>query len=123
MAEFKTVIKELDRMCGSLSKCADGCPLYNWHGKPWYEDCYQAVKNQPEEAEKIIVRWAAEHPADTMLQKFKELFPNAPLCNGTPKACPAMLGWTAVNTDCANSFCCDCWNRPYEEPKGENSDL
>ena len=123
MAEFTTVMKELNRMCESFKACAGGCPLNEWHGEIGYDDCYQAVKAQPEAAEKVIRQWAKEHSVKTRLQKFKELFPNAPLCNGIPRACPVVLGWTAANTDCANSFCCDCWNRPYEDQKGESRDL
>ena len=73
MAEFSTVMRELYRMCGSFATCEGGCPLNEWHGNACYEDCYQAVKNQPEEAEKIIVRWTTEHPAETRLQKFLSL--------------------------------------------------
>lgn len=123
MAEFSTVITAFGGMCKSFGSCEDGCPLHEWHKQCYYEDCYPELGARPEEAAKIIMQWAAEHPAETMLQKFKELFPNAPLCNGTPKVCPAMLGWTTVNTDCANSFCCDCWNRPYEDQRGESRDL
>lgn len=123
MAEFKTVMKEIDRMCRSFTTCAGGCPLHEWHRGNDYEGCYQEVKAQPEAAEKIIMRWVEEHPAKTKLQKFRELFPNAPLCNGIPTACPAELGWATVNTDCANSFCFDCWSRPYEDQRGESRDL
>ena len=103
MAEFSTVMRELHRMCKS--------------GEYEYDDCYQTVKEMPEEAEKIIMQWAAEHPPETMLQKFKELFPYAPLRAGIPDVCPAVLGWVASNTNCSH-VCCDCWDRPYEEPEG-----
>lgn len=121
MAEFSTVMRELYRMCGSFATCEGGCPLNEWHGNACYEDCYQAVKNQPEEAEKIIVRWTTEHPAETRLQKFKELFPNAPLSSRymIPNVCVKSLGWNAADTDCANSSCCDCWDRPYEDNEVE----
>lgn len=49
----------------------------------------------------------------TMLEKFRELHPNAPTYkNGTPYACPNGLGWGKYGCmgDCAT-----CWNREYEE--------
>lgn len=117
MAEFSTVMRELYRMCKSFL-CEEGCPLYNWHGEYEYDDCYQTVKEQSEEAEKIIMQWAVEHPAETMLQKFKGLFPYAPLRAGIPDVCPAVLGWVASKTNCSH-VCCNCWERPYEDNEVE----
>lgn len=116
MAEFATVIKELDRMCKSVESCEMGCPLC-LHKQVCYEDCYLAVREHPEEAEKIIMQWAAEHPRKTMLQKFRELFPDAPMyVTGHPRTCPTHLGWGVI---CNGENCHECWNRPYEELKGE----
>ena len=116
MAEFATVMKELDRMCKSVEACESDCPLC-LHKQVCYEDCYLAVREQPEEAEEIIMQWAAEHPRKTMLQKFRELFPDAPMDNsGRPQICPAHLGW---GDTCDGGTCYDCWNQPYAEPEGE----
>lgn len=125
MAEFTTVMKELDGMCKSLNSCAEGCPLHDWHGKSWYEDCYQAAMERPEEVEKIIMQWAVEHRVKTRLQKFRELFPTAPLSGryALPNMCVKSLGWSTEDDDCSKSSCCDCWKRPYEEQKEEYCDL
>lgn len=55
----------------------------------------------------------------TMLEKFKAMHPNAPLCeDGTPKWCPDSLGW--VYTDCDGTLdCCKCWNREYSPAMDE----
>lgn len=90
--------------------------MHEWHKQCYYEDCYPELGARPEEAEKVIMKWAAEHPIKTKLKKFKELFPDAPLRpDGTPQLCPTALGWgdTCNDTDCA-----DCRNRPYVDQKG-----
>ena len=125
MAEFKTVMKEIDRMCRSFTACAGGCPLHEWPRGNDYEGCYQEVKAQPEAAEKIIMQWAVEHRGKTRLQKFRELFPTAPLSGryALPNMCVKSLGWSTEDDDCSKSSCCDCWKRPYEEQKEEYCDL
>lgn len=80
--------------------------------------CFQEIGEQPEEAEQIIMQWAAKHPRKTMLQKFRELFPNAPLGDNRPMTCAKSLGWLNIEYDCGGASCTECWNLPYEEPKG-----
>ena len=119
MAEFSTVITAFGRMCKSFGSCEDGCPLHEWHKQCYYEDCYPKLGARPEEAAKIIMQWAAEQPVKTKLQKFKELFPDAPLRpDGTPWLCPDTLGWGYKCDTCNDTACADCWNHPYVDQKG-----
>lgn len=121
MAEFVTVMKERQRMCDSFSnRQCTGCP---------FEDC-RSIKNiaceavlfiSPEEAEKIIMDWAAEHPQKTLADRFYKLFPDG-LKNdrGEPHICPRYLGWIKECDDysrcsCDDGFVCTKWQTPWEE--------
>ena len=72
MAEFKTVMGEFQRLC-SERKCGS-CPVGNevFNARATY--CCVWVKNHPEEAERIIMQWAAEHQIKSNRDKFKEVF-------------------------------------------------
>lgn len=71
MAEFQKVVKEYRRMCNSYLSC-DNCPLYV--NAQSARTCKHDVFLNPEEAERIIMQWAAEHPIKTNGMKFKEIF-------------------------------------------------
>ena len=72
MAEFKTVMREFQRLC-SERKCGS-CPVGNEVFIERASYCCVWVKNHPEEAERIIMQWAAEHQIKTNGMKFKEVF-------------------------------------------------
>lgn len=72
MAEFKTVMREFQRLC-SERKCGL-CPVGNKVFKERASYCCVWVKDHPEEAERIIMQWAEEHPFKTNLMRFKEVF-------------------------------------------------
>ena len=70
MAEFVKVIKERERMCDSFDGCHDGCPIYKSSGTGSL--CVNWMSQYPDEAERIILKWAAEHPEpDPMFEKLK----------------------------------------------------
>lgn len=116
MAEFVTVMREFDRMCVASSTVCD-CAIDSAMQGYRIARCEQFLVNHPKEAEKIIMDWAAEHPVETMKDRFFKMFPDAPVTkNGFPRGCPSSLGWTegcSKNKEIEN--CVDCWNRPYEE--------
>ena len=70
MAEYVTVMRELQRMCNK-NKCAE-CPIT----KTRHEcvNCHVWMGNHPEEVDRIVMQWAAEHPIKTNRDKFKEVF-------------------------------------------------
>ena len=72
MAEFKTVMGEFQRLC-SERKCGS-CPVGNEVFNERASYCCVWVKNHPEEAERIIMQWAAKHPIVTNRDKFIEVF-------------------------------------------------
>lgn len=72
MAEFKTVMRELQRLC-SGRKCGS-CPVGSKTFNERESYCSVWVKNHPEEAERIIMKWSAEHPIMTNAKKFEQVF-------------------------------------------------
>ena len=71
MAEFQEVIKERKRMCSCFDSCVH-CPLWEAHRGEGV--CRNWTFNNPAKAEKIIMRWSAEHPIMTNGKKFEEVF-------------------------------------------------
>lgn len=72
MAEFQKVMSEFRRLCKGR-RCAD-CPIWETIDIAKENSCSAWVTNHPEEAEQIIMEWAAEHPIVTNGMKFKEVF-------------------------------------------------
>ena len=72
MAEFVKVVTEKNRMC-EANKCCSSCPL-SAKSRGTDITCSTFLKESPEEAEEIILRWAAEHPFKSNGTKFCEVF-------------------------------------------------
>ena len=99
---------ERNRMCKS-NHC-DGCPTL---GKCTMIETIENTKKLIT----IVERWSKENPQKTYLDKFKEMFPDAPLrADGHPFAKPCEIGWIAIDK-CPNTYCRDCWDKPCEEGK------
>lgn len=99
-------IKDLKRMCNNYLECED-CPMSMYLCAP---------EDLPDNADKIVDKWAAEHPAKTYAMDFFEKFPNASrMPNGrTPNVCiKALYGIASFN--CLMDTCENCWNREMEE--------
>lgn len=72
MAEFAKVAKEYQRLCDAFETCR-GCPLdFLVERTPNCET--GAFRRFPEEAERIIMQWAKEHPIKTNRMRFEEVF-------------------------------------------------
>lgn len=72
MAEFVNVIKERNRMCDHFISCGAGCPMYEVINIAL--PCHDWIYKHPEEAERIILKWAAEHPEpDPVFEKLKSI--------------------------------------------------
>lgn len=71
MAEFHTVMKEKRRMCKQIGDCSK-CPISFLNNKSSF--CTTFMAESPEDAERIIMRWASEHPIMTNRRKFEEVF-------------------------------------------------
>lgn len=112
-------LKEKLRMCRAHKACA-GCLLHFQHNGT-QQICEKFITTHPKRAIQIVQDWSNKKPQKTMLDKFKEDHPNAPMTNeDIPKTCPCNLGYDKF-ADCpknAKGFyirCVKCWNRPYEE--------
>ena len=73
MAEFQKVVKERNRMCEQYNSCTH-CPLKELQTMSSNAMCRALAFQYPEEAERIIMQWASEHPIMTNRRKFKEVF-------------------------------------------------
>ncbi len=72
MTEFITVMREYNRMCEKSMKC-ENCPIVSSNNGRGVA-CHLFVRKFPEEAERIIMQWAAEHQVMTNRRKFEEVF-------------------------------------------------
>ena len=116
--EFVEVIKQKERMCEGL--CYD-CPLSSRNNGTLLV-CKELIKNYPEEAEEIIMKWAKEHPIKTnrqvfmevMQEKFGDILNPNKLHNMLDNYCCVLF-----NGDCdGNCKTCDqnkFWDKEYEE--------
>lgn len=127
MAEFVEVMRHKVRMCKQAVTCEE-CPMFKGF---WgiasrllpIEQCYAFVGRHPDEAESIIMDWAAKHPEKTMKDVFFEKFPNAPRDElGDPRMCPLDVGYPArpdgagYEGEChTENPCTGCWSRPAPE--------
>lgn len=110
--KFVEAFKTVKRMC-DIEHCLT-CPLSEDNNGTKESCCYFMIQF-PEKAEKIITKWAEEHPQKTILQDFLEKYPNAKLNEeGFPKFCPFTLGFCDNGCEvCVDVK--DCWNRPLED--------
>ena len=74
MDEFQKVMSEWNRMCHYYDECTP-CLIRKASGNVVGETtCTLWVRNHPEEIERIIMQWAAEHPIKTNGMRFREVF-------------------------------------------------
>ena len=88
------------------------CPLSTNHNGEGIS-CFQFEGKHSAEAIAIVQKWSNENPVKTILDDFKEKYPNAKLDkDGLPVGCIRWLGHHVY--DCPND-CEKCWNRPLSE--------
>lgn len=124
-------LEEYKRMCNNYEKCK-GCPISTCKLADGTFFCNSFIKWHAEKAVTLVEKWSKEHPQKTILDDFKEKYPNAPFCDGgNPKyvcpyhvgyddstpiyVCPYHVGYDEEQPDCGAVECVDCWNRPLEE--------
>lgn len=72
VTEFIAVMREYSRMCEKNIKC-ENCPIGSRNNGRGIA-CHLFVRQFSEEAERIIMQWAAENPITTNQVKFREVF-------------------------------------------------
>ena len=83
------------------------------------QSCTIFIEDNPIKAVEEVEKWSKSHPRKTILDDFREKYPNAPLDEEgrLPNICPTDLGFEK-HKECANSFggeaCRECWSIPIE---------
>lgn len=111
---------------GHLGICqidCEDCPL-NGDNNRKRVSCRELEYFHAEEAIAIMQKWSEGHPRKTILQDFLEKYPKAPMDEkGFPLGtCPHDLG--LEEESCEEMFddrCFDCWNRPLEEVRKDDT--
>lgn len=119
MADYMTIVKLQRRLCNIYkenSACSE-CPLFCHPCAP----SDGATDLEYEEAERITLAWAKEHPAKTALQDFKEKHPKAEMDHdGYPSCCAQDCGYPCSHKTCKMDMhktldCRPCWDEEIEE--------
>lgn len=117
MAEFVEVMRHRKRMCDAPGSCAK-CPL-NAPSLHLLTMCERYMTLKPEEAEKLIMAWAAEHPEPkypSWNEAWKQLFPKAYLNNSTlfdTVNAPCLQHFLPMpDCKCPDGGCAECLDRP-----------
>ncbi len=105
-------LKTWDRLC-NIKTCRN-CPL-NFERNKYYLSCNEFCKTHPDEAVKIVEKWAAENPEKTRQDDFTEKFPKSSIDeDGNPDFCCLDLGYCSeCPPDCD---CTVCWHQPVNNP-------
>lgn len=109
----KATIYDYARMCKSYDRCKN-CPLGFKNAA-----CGEAMWNNPDKANEIILKWCEEHPIKTRQSEFLEMFPKAVTNgNGRISICPKNIDKTheceLKPNECAN--CMDeYWSAEVKE--------
>lgn len=117
--EFVEAMGIMNRMCLKSKHCHD-CPMYEKLVDSAF-NCMGFFQQYPEEAEEILKKWNADHPAKTLKDVFNEVFPNVPRhgerAPDIPTTCVLSVGYApSCQTDeCCERNCIKCWNQPYKE--------
>ena len=71
----KTTIYDYARMCTKHKDCRN-CPL-SVDVNRMNIACLDLVRDYPNKANEIILKWCEEHPVETRQDRFLKMFPNA----------------------------------------------
>lgn len=121
MAEFQEVIKEYKRMCATRTFKYTGCKnceLSSSNNGTDY-NCVNLICAEPQKTEKIIMKWAEEHPVQTNADKFKEVFGIELKETHIKTYCPFAELRCTRKEPCEKCEHYNFWQKEYKEPKGE----
>lgn len=118
--EFAEVMKPKGRLCDSNAQCSN-CILSSYNnGKDI--DCGKFMTTYPEEAEKLIMKWAEEHPIKTNKQVFEEVLKekfgdtfDMPRLMGRLNTCNIYSEKCPVNDNCKTCDQKKFWDKEYHE--------
>ena len=99
----KATIYDYARMCKEHKDCK--LCLLSCDVNEMGVSCLDMIREYPDEANEIILKWCKEHPVETRQDRFLKMFPNAkPLLY----ICPSAMGY---KVECPND--CDKCRRDY----------
>lgn len=113
-------LKDRVRMCNSYKGNCNKCKLSKKNNGT-NEFCSNFIKVYPEKDVEIVKQWSKSHPRKTILDDFREKYPDAPLINDTyPLICPYDLGYKEIIRTTRKCLNCPneqmkCWKTPLEE--------
>ncbi len=105
----------IKKYCENPRGC-EGCPLTDRSRGLLF--CDDFIREHPEEANEIILKWCEEHPAKTRQDKFLEIYPNANVRDGVVRVCPRCIE-SSRHCQFPKCECLDClrnyWLAEVEE--------
>lgn len=110
----KATIYDYARICKNIKNCED-CPL-GVNSNRTGISCSYLVREIPDRANEIILKWCKEHPVETRQDKFLKMFPKARTCNGVIDICPISFGGEcSVGNKCCSECKKEYWLAEVEE--------
>ncbi len=113
----KATMYDYVRMCNGIGNCTK-CPLsiYSTKTKVF---CNVFLREHPDKANEIILKWCKEHPVETRQDRFLKMFPNAETDNdGVLVCCPKWVD-KDFRCDMSGRLCTECrkkyWLAEVEE--------
>lgn len=110
------LLKEYCRMCKE-TECGIGCPIFEAKGDLCL--CKEWILSHPDEATKIVEKWAKGHPQKTRQDVFLERYPKAMIENDVIRICPKLIeGDENIRCDAVDT-CPDCVKEYWLAPAAE----
>lgn len=113
----KATIFDYMRICKNQKSCRT-CPLFS-RANGMNVPCVILLREYPDKANEIILKWCEEHPIKTRQDRFLKLFPNAALSNRIIKICPVEID-TKNSINCGKQSCDICRKNYWFEEVEEN---
>lgn len=113
----KATIFDYARMCKHFDDNCQACPMFYKKIETGLS-CGKFIRNCPDKANEIILKWCEEHPIKTRQDGFLKMFPNAQKLNtDILSVCPKTLDVTLdINCERPCSGCYkDYWLAEVEE--------
>lgn len=103
----KATIFDYMRICKNQKSCGT-CPLFS-RANGMNVACVILIREYPDKANEIILKWCEEHPIKTRQSEFLKMFPNAQkLDDGTLSICPKFVDAT-LDITCCGKLCTLCY--------------
>ena len=115
----KATIYDYARMCKHFDDDCQECPVFYKQTETGLS-CEEFIRNYPDKANEIILKWCEEHPVETRQDRFLKMFPNAPKDeNGIIDLCPDCID---TNIECFHSAkkCAKCCKNYWLAEVDEN---